>query len=182
MTIGQSTADAAIAAVKRWSKETGVSLDRRSTDWFPQLRQRLQRYSEGTPEDFSDVETTRPGISKFTNQVHEACRAIPYGKTVTYGELADQVGHPRAARAVGTVMSKNPTPILVPCHRVLGSNEQLCGFSSPRGVHLKRELLSMEAGVACTPGEMPPPPSKPKSNTVGKTGAKRARTPALNTR
>jgi methylated-DNA-[protein]-cysteine S-methyltransferase len=69
---------------------------------------------------------------------------LAYGQTSTYGELALRVGHPRAARAVGTVMATNRFPILIPCHRVLASGGKLGGYSSHAGTNLKQILLDME--------------------------------------
>ena len=67
---------------------------------------------------------------------------VPYGETTTYGELARHVGHPRAARAVGTVMNRNRIPIVLPCHRVVGSTGELTGYAG--GLDVKRALLELE--------------------------------------
>jgi len=114
-------------------------------DWFPELRRKLQRYGEGEHVDFSDVHLALPKLTAFQEAVISATRAVGYGQTVSYGELADLAGYPRAARAVGTVMSSNPVPILVPCHRVVGSGGKLGGYSAPQGVSMKQDLLAMEA-------------------------------------
>ena len=74
----------------------------------------------------------------------EACQRIPRGETLSYGELAAKVGNPGAARAVGTVMSSNPLPLVIPCHRVLGAGGCLGGYSARQGVAMKRRLLEME--------------------------------------
>jgi O-6-methylguanine DNA methyltransferase len=81
-------------------------------------------------------------VPPFLSTVLTTLRTVPAGKTVSYGELAALSGSPRAARAVGTAMARNPTPVLVPCHRVLASNG-IGGFSP--GVELKRKLLAIEA-------------------------------------
>jgi methylated-DNA-[protein]-cysteine S-methyltransferase len=80
-------------------------------------------------------------------------RRIRFGQTHSYGELASLVGSPRAARAVGSVMAKNRTPLVVPCHRVLASRGAIGGFSAMDGVHMKRRLLDLEAQAAATFGE-----------------------------
>jgi methylated-DNA-[protein]-cysteine S-methyltransferase len=67
---------------------------------------------------------------------------VPYGRTDTYGHLASLVGKPRAARAVGMVMNRNPIPIVLPCHRIVGSNGALTGYAG--GLHVKRALLELE--------------------------------------
>lgn len=79
----------------------------------------------------------------FQKAVWAALRGIPYGRTTTYGALAAALGKPRAARAVGLACAANPVPILVPCHRVVGRDSRLTGFSG--GLHLKERLLALEA-------------------------------------
>ena len=81
----------------------------------------------------------------FDAEVYRACRSIPYGQTRSYKQLAEQVGRPGAARAVGGAMRRNPCPIITPCHRVLRSDGALGGFSSPGGVADKLKLLNMES-------------------------------------
>jgi len=71
-------------------------------------------------------------------------KRLKYGETTTYGQLARDVGHPGAARAVGTVMSTNKFPIIIPCHRVLAAGGKLGGYTSPAGTDLKQRLLDME--------------------------------------
>ena len=83
-----------------------------------------------------------PGGTPFQLQVWAALQTISYGETISYAELANKVGRPRAARAVGAANGKNPLPIVIPCHRVIGSNGQLTGYAG--GLHLKEALLSLE--------------------------------------
>jgi methylated-DNA-[protein]-cysteine S-methyltransferase len=78
--------------------------------------------------------------------VWSALTAIPYGETVSYSELARKVGKPAASRAVGAANGKNPIPIIIPCHRVIGANGSLTGFGG--GLGIKRRLLDLEAGSA----------------------------------
>ena len=82
-------------------------------------------------------------MTPFQKQVIRTCREIPYGETLTYGELAVKAGSPGGARAVGTTMRTNRFPIIVPCHRVVGANG-LGGFSASQGVQTKRRLLEIE--------------------------------------
>lgn len=85
------------------------------------------------------------GMKPYQEQVLRACLAIPYGQTRTYGELARQTGKgPAAARAVGAIMASNPIPIVIPCHRVVGSDGKLHGYGSPGGVDDKARLLTLE--------------------------------------
>lgn len=116
-------------------------------DWSPKLRQRLERYAAGRQVDFEDVEVIRPRpLTDFQQRVVDTVRAIPRGEMKTYGEVAALVGSPGAARAVGTVMATNPVPIIVPCHRVVGSAGGLGGFSAAGGVRTKQWMLDLEAG------------------------------------
>jgi methylated-DNA-[protein]-cysteine S-methyltransferase len=86
------------------------------------------------------------GITSFRRQVLEKCAQIPAGETRSYKWLAEQVGRPRSARAVGRVMATNPWPLLVPCHRVLGSNGKLHGYGG--GLPMKDALLRAEGVVS----------------------------------
>ncbi|APR99284.1 methylated-DNA--[protein]-cysteine S-methyltransferase [Pajaroellobacter abortibovis] len=83
-------------------------------------------------------------MPSFYQRVYQRTQRIQRGAVATYKEIASDVGSPRAARAVGRAMSLNPFPLLIPCHRVLKSNEQLGGFSAPGGTSLKAQLLAME--------------------------------------
>ena len=112
---------------------------------------RLVRYLDGEPVDFDDVPVTLKHLSAFQRRVVAACRAIGFGRTRSYGELAAAAGSPGAARAVGQVMAGNRTPLIVPCHRVLAANGKLGGFSAPQGLAMKRRLLELEAGAESQP-------------------------------
>jgi methylated-DNA-[protein]-cysteine S-methyltransferase len=78
--------------------------------------------------------------------VWEITRLIPYGETRSYAWVAEQIGQPRAVRAVGQALGKNPLPIIIPCHRVITSNGKLGGFGG--GLEMKKRLLSLEAATA----------------------------------
>ncbi|WP_275416150.1 methylated-DNA--[protein]-cysteine S-methyltransferase [Macrococcus brunensis] len=98
-------------------------------------------YATGTVSDFNwtyDLTGT-----PFQLEVWDALRTIPYGATCTYSDIAEMIGRPRAVRAVGGAIGRNPVLISIPCHRVIGKNGKLTGFSS--GLHLKRRLLDIEA-------------------------------------
>ncbi len=81
----------------------------------------------------------------FTSRVLLACREIPFGTTLSYGELAAKIGQPHAARAVGQALGRNTIPIIIPCHRVIGQNGSLTGFGG--GLTWKRKLLQHEGIV-----------------------------------
>ena len=104
-------------------------------------KRKLQRYFDGQRVLFDDPLDLRAATA-FQGRVWSAVRDIPYGETRSYGQIARQVGSPGAARAVGQAMATNPLPIIVPCHRVIGSGGNLRGFGG--GLDLKRRLLKME--------------------------------------
>ena len=113
--------------------------------WNRPLLDKLAAYADGEPVDFSDVEIDLGWTTKFQRRVIRRCRSIPYGKTVTYGELASAAGSPGAARAVGSCMAANRFPLIVPCHRVVRSGGGIGAFSAPGGARTKRRMLAMES-------------------------------------
>jgi len=107
------------------------------------LEKELQDYFAGCLVDFSaSVDTS--GMGSFKKEVYAVVRGIPYGEVRTYRWVARKAGSPGAARAVGGAMSRNPCPLVVPCHRVIRSDGGLGGFSAPGGIGLKRRLLELE--------------------------------------
>lgn len=106
-------------------------------------------YFAGEPVDPARISAELdPGkITPFAKRVYDALRSIPRGSTATYAELAAAAGRPKASRAVGMFMARNPLPLLVPCHRVVASDGGLGGFSSSGGLPDKRRLLALE-GIA----------------------------------
>lgn len=106
----------------------------------------LVRYFAGERVSFNlplDLE----GFTPFQKSVYQVVAAIPYGTVLSYLEVGAACGSPRGARAIGGAMARNPLPILVPCHRVVGSSGVMTGFTAPGGVDSKRELLSMEGVI-----------------------------------
>ena len=104
-------------------------------------RRELDEYFQGGRKSF-DLTVDLRALPPFTVSVLEELARVPYGETTTYGELARRVGHPRAARAVGTVMHHNRIPIVLPCHRVVGSTGDLTGYAG--GLDIKHALLELE--------------------------------------
>jgi methylated-DNA-[protein]-cysteine S-methyltransferase len=102
--------------------------------------QQLEAYFAGKLERF-DLELAPEGTA-FQRAVWDALRGIPYGETISYGELARRVGKPNASRAVGAANGRNPLPIVIPCHRVIGANGSLTGYGG--GLEIKRALLDLE--------------------------------------
>jgi len=110
---------------------------------LPKLADALTRFFAGEPVTF-DVECDWSHRTAFEQSVWRACRRVAYGQTATYGDLARRIGKPQAARAIGMAMSRNPCPIVVPCHRIVSSTG-LGGFSGSGGLDQKRDLLEMES-------------------------------------
>jgi methylated-DNA-[protein]-cysteine S-methyltransferase len=111
---------------------------------FADVRAQLQEYFAGERTTF-DVPLA-PAGAPFELEVWRALEGIPYGETVSYGEIARRVGQPGAARAVGTANGRNPIAVIVPCHRVIGADGSLTGFGG--GLERKRLLLELEQGQA----------------------------------
>jgi O-6-methylguanine DNA methyltransferase len=124
----------------------GGSLDKpkNAGSIHPLLADGISRYFEGGRVGFEDVEVALPGFSGFASMVLEGLRAVEWGNAVTYKDIALSTGHPGSARAIGMIMSKNPIPLIIPCHRVIRSDGGLGGFSGPGGVGMKKRMLLLE--------------------------------------
>ena len=123
--------DHALQGIRAGRKKPSVLLDE------------LGRYFSGLPTAFS-VPLDLDAHTDFQRTVWKAIQAVPYGRTTTYGKLAANLGDRNAARAVGAALGQNPFPILIPCHRALGSDGSLTGFGG--GLEWKRALLALECG------------------------------------
>lgn len=108
------------------------------------VRRELDEYFDGRRHAF-DLELDLRAAPEFHRRVLEELAQVEYGHTTTYGALAARTGNPRAARAVGTVMNRNPVPIVLPCHRVLGANGGLVGYGG--GLERKELLLRLEGAL-----------------------------------
>lgn len=113
-----------------------------STPWGKPFQESLERYLAKEEPSWPEIPLAGEGLSDFAWKVLRRLRALPTGAWLSYGRLAAECGHPRAARAVGRVMARNPWPLVFPCHRVLGRSGQLTGFGP--GLDLKRYLLAHE--------------------------------------
>ena len=111
---------------------------------FGALMAQLEEYFEGRRQTF-DLPLAPEGTA-FQRSVWQALTEIPYGETISYGELARRIGNPQASRAVGLANGANPLPIVVPCHRVIGADGSLTGFGG--GLDIKRKLLALERTAA----------------------------------
>jgi methylated-DNA-[protein]-cysteine S-methyltransferase len=133
-----------------WTRDEGV---------LGEAIAQLRAYFAGERREFTLP--LRAGGTPFQERVWSALRAVPFGATISYGELARRIGQPAAARAVGAANGANPLPIVVPCHRVIGADHTLTGFGG--GLETKRFLLAHEARLTRRQGELsfawgaPPP-------------------------
>lgn len=107
------------------------------------LLRQIAEYLDGKRRDF-DLTVDWKYMQEFQRKALQVTLAVPYGKTTTYAEIARQVGKPAAARAVGRAEATNPMPLVIPCHRVIGSDGGLHGYGGPGGIELKAKLLRME--------------------------------------
>ncbi len=134
------------AGLRRLDFPTGKHRIAPASDWeerpemFAEEAGQLDAYFRGELRAFN-LELAPQGTA-FQQKVFTALRAIPYGKTVSYGEIAQEIGQPTASRAVGAANGRNPLPIFIPCHRVIGSKGALTGFAA--GIDTKIFLLRIE--------------------------------------
>jgi O-6-methylguanine DNA methyltransferase len=104
----------------------------------------MTKHLAGKTVDLAAIELDMAGVPPFFRRVYEASRQIPSGKTLSYGEVAEKVGSPKSARAVGQALGKNPFAIVVPCHRVVASGNRPGGFSAHGGLETKARMLAIE--------------------------------------
>jgi methylated-DNA-[protein]-cysteine S-methyltransferase len=136
--------DGALTAVDLPNRHRDTAGLERDDELLAGARRQLTEYFAGERTTF-DL-PLRPHGAPFQLRVWEALLRIPYGETASYGELARELGHPTAARAVGAANGRNPLAIVVPCHRVIGSDGTLTGYAG--GLECKRALLDLEVGRA----------------------------------
>ena len=131
------------AALDELSADFGVRV-LRIPKRVDRVRRELDEYFAGKRRDF-DLETDLSPVPAFQQQVLRELARVPFGEVTTYGALAAKVGKPRAARAIGGAMNRNPIPIVLPCHRVVGSNGKLVGYAG--GLDRKETLLRLEGAL-----------------------------------
>lgn len=113
--------------------------------WIQDVIARVVRHLDGDLQEFADLNYDFDTVSPFRRAVYEAALEVKPGQTKTYGWLAEKIGQPpSASRAVGTALGQNPWPLLVPCHRFVGANGKMVGFSAPGGIQTKLRLLALE--------------------------------------
>jgi methylated-DNA-[protein]-cysteine S-methyltransferase len=114
-------------------------------DFVSAVIARVRDHLSGRLQDFSDLPYDWRRLSDFQRAVYQAALRVGPGQTATYGQLARAIGQPlTAARAIGTALGQNPWPLLVPCHRFVGADGRMTGFSAPGGIQTKLRLLALE--------------------------------------
>ena len=128
------------AELESLARAHGVRVLRSARPLDPPKRE-LDEYFEGRRHEFG-VDVDLAAVPSFQQLVLAELRRVPYGRTDTYGGLAARIGRPRAARAVGGALNRNPVPIVVPCHRIVGASGSLVGYAG--GLERKQRLLELE--------------------------------------
>lgn len=141
-TIGIVEQDGAITGAYFQGETVPADAEMGETPLLREAGQQLSEYLAGTRKQFSLL--LAPAGTDFQRVVWNALIAIPCGETRTYAQIAQQIGSPKAARAVGLANNRNPIPIFIPCHRVIGADGGLAGYAG--GLELKRFLLALEQG------------------------------------
>ena len=113
---------------------------------YSAIQRDITSYYKGNYVNFNKSYFSVPlsGLSSFSRKVLQACKEIPFGKQITYWQLAKRAGFPKAARAVGSVLAKNPLPLIIPCHRVIRADGKIGNFSAPGGSRTKKKMLELE--------------------------------------
>jgi methylated-DNA-[protein]-cysteine S-methyltransferase len=144
LTFGHATAGEAEAALFANARGRAKVMPDGHDDWRRELVGQLVAYASGRPVDFSNIQVDDAKWSDFQRRVRSVCRRIPYAQLQSYGQLAAAAGSPGAARAVGRVMATNPLPIVIPCHRVVGTAGDVRGYSAGGGLEMRRRLMRLE--------------------------------------
>jgi O-6-methylguanine DNA methyltransferase len=131
----------------RIARKSGATAESKPPAEIAVLIERVRKHLRGEMQDFQDVPIEWDGLEAFSRQVYEFIRRIPAGSTMTYGEIAKELGTPGSARAVGQAMGSNPVPLLIPCHRVLAAGGKSGGFSAHGGRNTKLRMLAIERAV-----------------------------------
>lgn len=118
-----------------------IELSNEKNEFTDKIFSQIQEYLEGKRKNFENINLKLTGTD-FQLKVWNEIKKIPYGKTLTYKEVANLIGNEKACRAVGNALNKNPIPIIIPCHRIVSSSGDLTGFAY--GVDLKKKLIELE--------------------------------------
>lgn len=141
--IGIEETEGCITALFLGNDPIPEELEQGETPLTNEAFRQLERYLAGDLTEFSLA--LRPAGTPFMQRVWGALRRVPYGRTASYRDIAAAVGNPRAVRAVGMANARNPIPIFIPCHRIIGSNGALVGYGG--GLEVKQRLLELEGSL-----------------------------------
>lgn len=147
VTFGHSTPQQAQQSLQDHGQALQIDSEVSPPGWVARLEKQLVKLANGIPQDFAGVPLDTSHLTPLGKQIIEACGQIPWGEVLSYKQLAMRVGRPGAARAVGNVMANNRFPLVVPCHRVVGTAGSLGGYSAPGGLATKRKLLIAEGSL-----------------------------------
>lgn len=147
----EATAEATRVRVKR--RWTGVT-EATPPAGVQRALDRVQALLAGDAINLEDIPLDLEAAPEFHRKVYEVARTIPPGHTMTYGEIAKRLGTPHESREVGQALGRNPIAIIVPCHRVLGADGKMGGFSAGGGVATKRRILEIEGASALSAGPL----------------------------
>jgi methylated-DNA-[protein]-cysteine S-methyltransferase len=128
--------------------------------WVEQVMAAIRRHLAGERVDFGSAAVDLTSVGEFRRAVYAAARAVGWGQTASYGEIARRIGFAWGARAVGQALARNPLPLVVPCHRILTHDRRIGGFSAYGGTVTKQRLLALEGvhvGTPLLPGMAEPP-------------------------
>lgn len=126
--------------VENFSENKAINAEILETDLIKKTKTQIKEYLDGVRKEF-DIDIKLNG-TEFQKSVWKKLMDISYGKVVSYGEIAESIQNPKAARAVGMANNKNPIAIIIPCHRVIGKNGSLVGYAG--GLNIKEKLLNLE--------------------------------------
>ncbi|MGM8364078.1 methylated-DNA--[protein]-cysteine S-methyltransferase [Virgibacillus sp. W0181] len=133
---------------EKWARKYAPDYKLQASNQYLQANiKELKRYLDGEELNFSILVDLRG--TPFQQSVWKTLKEIPYGETCTYSQIADQIGKPKAVRAVGSAIGANPLPIVIPCHRVIGKNGTLTGYRG--GLDMKKHLLKLETQTVPSP-------------------------------
>jgi len=132
------------ATESRIARKSGAGHSSAPPPYLAEIIEKIRRHLGGEAQNFRGVAVDLNNVAPFCCQVYEAAREIPAGQTRTYGEIAKAIGQPSSAQEVGQALSKNPIPIIIPCHRVAAAGGKPGGFSAHGGRATKAKLLALE--------------------------------------
>ncbi|MBU4487196.1 MAG: MGMT family protein [Candidatus Delongbacteria bacterium] len=135
------TKESAEEEISKLFDPDNISSDKKISKEWSQI---FKNYFDGKIKSLENIPLDSDSWSAFQKKVYFTVKSIPYGKTASYGTIASYLGNDNASRAVGNALKNNPIPPVIPCHRVIAADKDMCGFSALGGVELKLKLLELE--------------------------------------